>query len=136
MTITDKIRCMLAESGMEKKLWADATSTTVYLINRSPNASLRFQIPEEVWSGSKVDYRHLRRFGCVAYVHRTEDKLGPRAVKEFFVGYPQGTKGYKVWLPEEERCTINRNVVFNEEKLYKNPGRIEATNSKKEESHF
>ena len=54
----------------------------------SPNASLRFQIPEEVWSGSKVDYSHLRWFGCVAYVHRTIEKLGPRAVKGFFMGYP------------------------------------------------
>ena len=77
-TIADKIRCMLAETGLEKKFWAEAASTAVYLINRSPSASLRFQIPEEVWSGSKVDYSHLRRFGCVAYVHRTEDKLSPR----------------------------------------------------------
>ena len=116
---------------MEKKLWAEAASTAVYLINMSPNVSLRFQIPEEVWSGSKVDYSHLRRLGCVAYVHRREDKLDPRAVKGFFVGYPEGTKGYRVWLPEEERCTISRNVVFDEEKLYKDPGQMEAANSKK-----
>ena len=87
-TIADKIRCMLTETGMEKKFWAEAALTAVYLINMSPNVSLRFQIPEEVWSGSKVDYSHLRRFGCVAYVHRTIEKLGPRAVKGFFVGYP------------------------------------------------
>ena len=104
---------------MEKKFWAEAASTVVYLINRSPSASLGFQIPEEVWSGSKVDYSHPRRFGCVAYVHRTWDKLSLRAVKGFFVGYPHGTKGYMVWLSEEERCTISRNVVFDEEKLYK-----------------
>lgn len=79
-TIADKIRCMLAESGLEKSFWAEAACTSVYLINRSPNASLKFKIPEEVWSGSKIDYGHLRRFGCVAYVHKVQDKISPRAV--------------------------------------------------------
>lgn len=90
---------MLAESGLEKSLWAEAACTAVYLINRSPNASLKFKIPEEVWSGSKVDYGHLRRFGCVAYVHKVQEKISPRAVMEIFVGYPQGVKGYIIWIP-------------------------------------
>ena len=36
-----------------------------------------------------------------------------------------------MWLSEEERCTINKNVVFYEEKLYKDQGQMEETNSKK-----
>ena len=38
------------------------------------------------------------------------------AIKCIFFGYPQGTKGYRLWV-KEGRCskTINsRNVVFNE----------------------
>lgn len=31
------------------------------------------------------------------------------------MGYPQGTKGFRVWLPDEERCTISRNIIFHEE---------------------
>lgn len=41
----------------------------VYPINRSLNESLKFQIPEKFWSGSKVDYNYVRRLGCIAYVH-------------------------------------------------------------------
>lgn len=117
-TVADKVRCMLAESGLEKKFWAEAASTAVYLINRTPNASIEFKIPEEVWSGVKVELNQLRRFGCVAYVHTIQDKMSPRAVKCIFMGYPHCTKRYRVWLPDDGKSTISRNVVFDEESLY------------------
>ena len=67
----------------------------------------------------KPGYKHLRRFGSVAYVHHDQGKLKPRALKGIFLGYPQGTKGYKVWLLEELKVVISRNVVFQEEVVYK-----------------
>ena len=45
--------------------------------------------------------------------------MKPRALKGIFLGYPQGTKGYKVWLLEELKVVISRNVVFQEEVVYK-----------------
>ncbi|GAB2274148.1 hypothetical protein Dimus_039069 [Dionaea muscipula] len=59
---------------------------------------------------------HLKTFGCLAYAHRNEGKLEPRAVKCIFLGYQEGTKGYRLW----EKCTggfkilISRDVTFNE----------------------
>ena len=79
-----------------------------------------------MWSGSKPDIGHLRTFGCSAYVHITEEKTGPRAFKGVFVRYPMGTKGYRVWISQEGRCRTSRNVVFNEDELYKH------TNNQKE----
>ena len=35
------------------------------------------------------------------------------------MGYPMGTKGYRVWLPEELRCAVSRIVIFNEEEMFK-----------------
>src|SRR5690606_24299954 len=35
------------------------------------------------------------------------------------MGYPFGTKGFRVWIPEDGKCITSRNVVFNEEELYK-----------------
>lgn len=127
-TIMERVRCMLAESGMEEKFWAEAASTAVYLINRSPSLAIDYKLPEELWSGSKPGLKHLRRFGCAAYVHTKGAKTSPKAVKGFFVGYPQGVKGFRVWLPEEQECTISRNVVFHEEEVFK-----EAT--KRAETH-
>lgn len=118
-TIMDKMRCMLAETGLEQEFWAEAASTAVYLINRTPNSVIKFKLPEEVWSGSKPDLSHLRRFGCTAYVHKVQEKTKPRALKGVFLGYPFGVKGYRVWLSDIEKCETSRNMVFNEEELYK-----------------
>lgn len=113
-TIMDKVRCMLAETGLRLEFWAEATSTAVYLINRTPGSSIEFELP-----GCKVDLSHLRKFGCSAYVHRVQEKISPRAVKGVFVGYPFGVKGYRVWIEDEGKCTTSRNVVFHEQEVFK-----------------
>lgn len=84
-TIMDTVRCMLAGSGLRQKLWAEAATTVCYLINRSPNSSLEFKVPEHVWSNHKPIYSHLKVFGCIAYVHTSQDKLNPRASQMCFL---------------------------------------------------
>ena len=118
-TLMEKVRCLLNESGMGEEFWAEAASTAAYLVNRSPASAIDHNVPEEVWLNRKPGYKHLRRFGSVAYDHHDQGKLKPRALKGIFLGYPQGTKGYKVWLLEELKVVISRNVVFQEEVVYK-----------------
>ena len=71
----------------------------------------------EIWTGYSQDYGNLRVFGCAAYAHHRDDKLGVRALKCVFLGYPEGTKGYKLWCIESggERLITTRHVVFNED---------------------
>ena len=102
----------------KKKLWAEVMSSACYLINRSPYATLNFEVPEELWFGSKPTYDHLRTFGCIAYVHASQSKLIPRALKGVFLGYPFGVRGYKIWLIEEKKCIISRDVTCNEKCSY------------------
>ena len=45
-TIMNKVRCMLNDSGLPKSFWAEAASTTCYIINRSPSTALDFKVPE------------------------------------------------------------------------------------------
>lgn len=118
-TIMEKVRCMLNESGLNESFWAESAATAVYIINRSPSSAIDHNVPEELWLNRKPGYKHLRRFGSVAYVHQDQGKLKPRALKGIFLGYPTGTKGYKIWLLEEEKCVISRNVIFQEEVVYK-----------------
>lgn len=118
-TIMNKVRSMLSESGLDKKFWAEAVSTSVYLINKSPSSTMENKIPEELWTSVISNLSRLRRFGCIVYVHSQEGKLDPRAKKGVFVGYPSGVKGFRVWMIEEEKCTISRNVVFREDVMYK-----------------
>ena len=118
-TIMEKVRCMLAEAGLGQDFWAEAASTAVNIINRSPSSAIDYRLPEEMWTGKKPELNHLRLFGCSAYVHTIQEKTSPRALKGIFMGYPFGVKGYRVWLPEEGKCVTSRNVVFNEEDLPK-----------------
>lgn len=119
-TIMDKVRAMLMETGLDESFWAEASSTSVYIINRSPNSFIGFEIPEERWTGTKPGYNsHLRSFGYLAYVHQVKEKTSPRATKGVLVGYRKGTKGYRVWLLKEQRVVISKDVVFNEQQLFK-----------------
>ncbi|KAG7591060.1 Zinc finger CCHC-type superfamily [Arabidopsis thaliana x Arabidopsis arenosa] len=118
-TIMEKVRSMLSDSGLPKKFWAEATHTAVLLINKTPSSALSFEIPDKKWSGKPPIYSYLRRFGCVAFVHTDDGKLDPRAKKGVLIGYPIGVKGYKVWLLEERKCVVSRNVIFQENAVYK-----------------
>ncbi|GJT45467.1 retrovirus-related pol polyprotein from transposon TNT 1-94 [Tanacetum coccineum] len=91
-TIMEKVRCMLSHANLDKDFWVEATTTTTYLINRSPHRSLDGNIPDILWSGHSVDYSNLRVFRCPVYVHVNEGKLVPRAVKCIFLGYGSGVK--------------------------------------------
>ena len=118
-TVMEKVRCLLNDSGLEEKFWAEAVETAVYVINGTPSSAIDFNIPEELWLGKTPGYRHLRRFGCIVYVHIDQGKLKPRALRGVFIGYPTGVKGYRVWILDDRKCIISRNAVFREDLLYK-----------------
>ena len=78
-TLVEKVRSMLADSRLPQKFWAEALSTAVYLINRSPTKALDKTTPFEAWYEKKPNVSHLRVFGSSAYAHIPKDerkKLG------------------------------------------------------------
>jgi len=56
MTIMECARCMRLHAGLSLQFRADAVDIVVYLINRGPSSSLDGGIPEEAWTGKKVNY--------------------------------------------------------------------------------
>lgn len=86
-TILERLRCMLFESGLQKKFWEEVAATTAYLINKCPSSAIDFKTPDERWYGSVSSYSHLKVFGCRAYAHIKQDKLEPRALKCVMLGY-------------------------------------------------
>ena len=56
-----------------------------YLVNRSPSTAIEKNTPQEVWSGSPVDYYVIKIFGCASYAHVDNRKLAPRSVNVCFL---------------------------------------------------
>ncbi|KAK4410235.1 Retrovirus-related Pol polyprotein from transposon TNT 1-94 [Sesamum angolense] len=118
-TILEKVRCMIISSGLPKSFWGEALVTAAYLINRSPSVPLNGKIPEFVWTSHAVDISSLRVFGCSVFVHQSVDKLAPRSQKCVCIGYPDGIKGYRLWLRSQPgfKVLISKDVIFNENEM-------------------
>lgn len=115
-TLLERVRCMLFESNLDKRYWAEAMNTAVYLKNVSPTAAVRGNVPEGCWRDEKIDISHLRVFGCQAQVHVPKEKrskLDKRSKTLTFVGYCTDTKGYRLMSPDDPRkIIVARNVEF------------------------
>ena len=119
--IMETARTMMCHANVPQKFWAEAVNTAVYLRNRSPTVSLKQVTPYERWTGEKPDLSHLKVFGCVAYIHVAKEKrnkLDAKSRKTIFVGYPAGTKGYKLFDISTGDFVRSRDVVFAEEDFH------------------
>lgn len=106
--IMDMARAMIIHAGMERAFWAEAANTAAYLINRIPGVD--GQAPYFRVFRRPCRIRHLRTFGCEAYVQippKLRTKLDPKAWRGVFLGYDQSNwRCYRIWDP------VNRKVRF------------------------
>ena len=119
--LLEKTRALMIHMHVPKKFWSFAILTATYLINRLPSRVLGFKSPYEVLKGRKIDLTHLKVFGCVCFVHiqtLNRDKLDARATKCVFMGYSTTQKGYKCFNPVTKKCTVSRDVKFEEDYPY------------------
>ncbi|KAH9679174.1 CCHC-type domain-containing protein [Citrus sinensis] len=87
-TLLEKVRCMLSNTDLDKKFWAETVSYASHLVNWLPSAAIGGKTPMEMWSGKHAqDYDSLRIFGCPAYYHVEDGKQDPRARKTIFVRF-------------------------------------------------
>ena len=116
-TLVEMVRCMLADSQLPKRFWAEALSTACYIRNRSPTKAVQGKTPYEALYGEKPAVGHLRVFGCTAYCHIPTDerqKLDDKSRKCIFLGYSLNRKGYRLY--DQSKCKVihSRDVSFNE----------------------
>ena len=114
-TLMERVRAMLADAGLPPSLWGEATATACYLRNLSPMAG-KDKTPWELFYGSRPNLASLRAFGSKVFVHvpkEKRNKLSPRSEVGILVGYPLGTKGYRVYMGNN-RVQITRDVIFDE----------------------
>lgn len=113
-TIVEKAKCLLFDAGLEKRFWAEAAHTAVYLQNRTVTTSLNYKTPFEIWTGRKPDVSHLRVFGSTVMVHVPKQKRlkwDRKSEKCILVGYSNDVKGYRIYNPKSNIITTSRDVV-------------------------
>src|SRR5271169_1751073 len=117
-TIMERVKAIIAEAKLDKRLWMEIADTVVYLKNRSPTTAVA-TTPYELWHGSKPDLSHLRIIGSTAYIHVPKEKrikLDTHSHKGIMISYDGSTNQYKVWDLTRKDIVVSRDVVFIEGK--------------------
>nr|GFB07689.1 retrovirus-related Pol polyprotein from transposon TNT 1-94 [Tanacetum cinerariifolium] len=83
-TLLAKVCCFLIQSGLSKVFWAEDTTMSTYLVNRSPSSSIGFKAPVDMLGFS----------GWLASIK--QGMLEPIKVKCIFLGYHEGILGNKI----------------------------------------
>lgn len=102
---------------MEKRWWAEAFNTALYVINRLPNTIRPAKSPHGMCFGTRFSLQHLRVFGFKGFVHvhsQKRTKLESKAVPCIFLGYASLSKVYRVWDTRSRKIAITRSVVLDE----------------------
>lgn len=101
--------------------WGEAVATVVYVLNRSPTKSLNGVTPYEAWYGKKPNVKHMKIFGCIGHVKKLGpgiQKLSDRSQRMVFIGYEEGTKGYRLLEHVSKTQHISRDVIFEEDQSW------------------
>lgn len=114
-TVQERTSALLCDVGLDPKYWAEAATAINTVANMTPQRH-QTATPNKMSHGKRPDVSHLRVFGCRAWAYnparlrRKDDSRGAPAV---FVGYPEGTKGYRVLI--DGAVVVRRDVLFVEE---------------------
>src|ERR1044072_143610 len=118
-TLLDMIRSMMGFTDLPINLWGYALETAAYLLNKVPTKAVS-TTPYEIWQGRKPSLKHMKEWGCHAYVKRLQtDKLEARSDKCRFIGYPKETMGYYFYHPSEHKVFVARDATFLEREFLK-----------------
>ncbi|GFU73031.1 retrovirus-related Pol polyprotein from transposon TNT 1-94 [Trichonephila clavipes] len=111
LTALDGIKTLLNSSEVPHKFWGEALLCFTYAWNRICHKDSN-KTPFEKYSGRKPSVLHLKPFGCLAYAgvpKQIRKKFDMRVKIGIMMGYAQRTKGYRIWLIDENKLveTIN-----------------------------
>lgn len=112
-TLVESVRTMLIDSGLPKRLWAEAVLTAAYTMNCIPGKN-KERSPYETVFNKKPTFAELHEFGCDVYVmipYEKRRKLDDKAEKMKFVGYDSASKGYRL-MDKNFRIVVSREVHF------------------------
>ncbi|KAG2759286.1 hypothetical protein Pcac1_g28686 [Phytophthora cactorum] len=108
---------MLHHAKLDKRFWAEAAMTAIYVKNRLPSPKIEHKTPFEIVYKSKPSVKHMRVFGCRTYILTPKEKRlkwDPKARTRIFLGYEEVSKAYRLYDIEAGQVVISRDVNFDE----------------------
>lgn len=121
-TILQIARALKLTSGLPDQLWLEiiyhASTIKNFSITRTTNKT-----PYELYTNAKPKTRNLLIFGSLVYIHHgkgdSRAKLDPTGVIGIYIGNGVNTKGYRIWLPRENKIVEHLKIIVDEDRLYK-----------------
>lgn len=114
-TVVEMARTLLHAKNLDVKLWAEAVSMAIFILNRTGISTQKHETSFELWTGRKFDVKDLRIFGSEIYVHIPKNfrrKFDVKGRKELFVGFDEETKGYRAFDSSRNVVHLVRDVKF------------------------
>ena len=119
-TLMDMVRSMLSYSTLSVNLWMEALKTATHILNRVPSKAIA-KTPFELWTGRKPNLNYMHVWGCPAEAKifsPNAGKLDARTVSCHFIGYPDKSKGFRFYCPNQlTKFVETRHAVFLEDEL-------------------
>ncbi|KMQ86502.1 rna-dependent dna polymerase [Lasius niger] len=131
-TTVEMARCMLLGSRLSASFWAEAVNAANYVRNRCPSSTLNGKTPYELWIKRPPNVDYFREFGCDVYVLDKKPgiaKFEPRSKIGTFIGYSNENKGFRVWIPEEKKVVVTRDIKFAESRESPDRGEVSQDRS-------
>jgi hypothetical protein len=98
----------------------EALKTAAHILNRVPSKAVPKTL-YELWTGRKPTLNYMHVWGCLAETkvfNPSARKLDPKIVSCHFIGYPDKSKGYRFYYPNQfTKFVETRHAVFLEDEL-------------------
>lgn len=108
---------MIYAKNLSLKLWAEAVSHAVFLLNRTAPTGCPGKCAWDLWSGRKqrLISSELRIFGEECYAHIPQQKRrkwDAKSQQGIFVGLAENVKGYRIYIPATQKVEVKHDVIF------------------------
>jgi hypothetical protein len=117
-TIVASARSMLHASGFPKEMWGEACNTAVYILNRTGPTPVEGKTPLELLTGSYATLGDLHVLGTECYAHvprQKRHKWDQKSRLGRLIGYMGEKDGSRIWILDERKIVLSRDVIFKTE---------------------
>jgi len=112
--IMERVRAALLDADAEEELWAEALSSVIHVLNRSPKAG-KDVTPLEALTGRRPDVKGFRVWGSRAWALKPKQqqrKLEPRTDAGRFLGNTVGGKAHHILEDDSNKIFERRDVLM------------------------